>query len=137
MIHLRKNPARRPALLLLLSALMLLSTPAAESRARHGKRTASHQTQRSRKRPVVRHARRASAKKGRHAVRSKARKATGVRRTAARKSTRTGGLRGVASWYGPGFHGRRTATGERFNMNALTAAHRTLPLGSRVRVLNV
>jgi rare lipoprotein A len=44
--------------------------------------------------------------------------------------------RGRASWYGPGFHGRRTASGERFDMNDLTAAHRTLPFGTRVRVLN-
>ena len=44
--------------------------------------------------------------------------------------------RGVASWYGPGFQGRRTASGERFNTNALTAAHRSLPFGSRVRVTN-
>ncbi|CAB3752950.1 Endolytic peptidoglycan transglycosylase RlpA [Paraburkholderia humisilvae] len=43
---------------------------------------------------------------------------------------------GRASWYGKLFHGRRTANGERFNMNALTAAHRTLPLGSYVRVTN-
>ena len=43
---------------------------------------------------------------------------------------------GVASWYGPGFHGRKTANGERFNMNALTAAHRTLPLGTQVVVTN-
>ena len=43
---------------------------------------------------------------------------------------------GMASWYGPGFHGRRTASGERFNTNALTAAHRTLPFGARVRVVN-
>lgn len=41
---------------------------------------------------------------------------------------------GVASWYGPGFAGRRTASGERFNPSELTAAHRTLPFGSRVRV---
>jgi rare lipoprotein A len=41
---------------------------------------------------------------------------------------------GRASWYGRAFHGRRTASGERFNMEALTAAHRTLPLGSYVRV---
>jgi rare lipoprotein A len=40
----------------------------------------------------------------------------------------------VASWYGPGFHGRLTANGERFNRNALTAAHRTLPFGTIVRV---
>ncbi|WP_133768354.1 septal ring lytic transglycosylase RlpA family protein [Enterovirga rhinocerotis] len=41
---------------------------------------------------------------------------------------------GIATWYGPGFHGRKTASGERFNTRALTAAHRTLPFGSRVRV---
>jgi len=44
--------------------------------------------------------------------------------------------RGHASWYGPGFHGRRTASGETFNAGAMTAAHRTLPFGTRVRVLN-
>jgi len=43
---------------------------------------------------------------------------------------------GRASWYGPGFHGRRTANGETFNTNELTAAHRTLPFGTRVRVVN-
>jgi rare lipoprotein A len=44
--------------------------------------------------------------------------------------------RGMASWYGDRHHGRRTANGEPFDMNALTAAHRTLPFGTRVRVLN-
>ncbi|RMH65902.1 MAG: septal ring lytic transglycosylase RlpA family protein [Cyanobacteria bacterium J003] len=44
---------------------------------------------------------------------------------------------GIASWYGPGFHGARTANGERFDQNALTAAHRTLPFGKRVRVTNL
>ena len=44
--------------------------------------------------------------------------------------------RGAASWYGPGFHGRRTASGERFNLGAMTAAHRTLPFGTRVMVRN-
>lgn len=43
---------------------------------------------------------------------------------------------GVASWYGQPFHGRRTASGERFDMNELTAAHKTLPLGSVVQVRN-
>lgn len=38
--------------------------------------------------------------------------------------------RGVASWYGPGFHGNKTANGEQYDMHQLTAAHRTLPLGS-------
>jgi rare lipoprotein A (peptidoglycan hydrolase) len=43
---------------------------------------------------------------------------------------------GVASWYGKAFQGRRTASGERFDMNELTAAHKTLPLGSVVQVRN-
>ncbi len=43
---------------------------------------------------------------------------------------------GKASWYGPGFHGRRTASGERFNTNDLTAAHKTLPFGTKVKVTN-
>ena len=42
--------------------------------------------------------------------------------------------RGLVSWYGKRFHGRRTASGEIFDMHALTAAHRTLPFGTRVRV---
>lgn len=41
---------------------------------------------------------------------------------------------GKASWYGPGFHGRKTASGERFNQWAMTAAHRTLKFGTLVRV---
>ena len=41
---------------------------------------------------------------------------------------------GWASWYGPGFHGNKTASGERFDMLDMTAAHRTLPFGSIVRV---
>ncbi len=44
--------------------------------------------------------------------------------------------RGIASWYGPGFHGRTTANGERFDMHELTAAHKTLPFGTRVLVHN-
>ena len=44
---------------------------------------------------------------------------------------------GVASWYGPKFHGRPTANGERFDMNEVSAAHPTLPLPSRVRVTNL
>jgi len=45
--------------------------------------------------------------------------------------------RGVASWYGEQFHGKQAANGEIFNMQALTAAHRTMPLGSVVRVVNL
>lgn len=43
----------------------------------------------------------------------------------------------VASWYGPGFYGRRTANGERFSKWKLTAAHNSIPLGSRVRVVDL
>jgi rare lipoprotein A len=44
---------------------------------------------------------------------------------------------GIASWYGPGFNGRRTANGERYDQRKLTAAHRTLPMPSMVRVTNL
>lgn len=44
---------------------------------------------------------------------------------------------GIASWYGPNFHGKLTANGEIFDMNALTAAHRTLPMPSVVEVTNL
>ncbi len=54
---------------------------------------------------------------------------------AAPKSARSGQV-GQASWYGPGFHGRRTANGETFNAGAYTAAHRYLPFGTRLKVVN-
>ncbi|MEE9101430.1 MULTISPECIES: septal ring lytic transglycosylase RlpA family protein [Pseudomonas] len=44
---------------------------------------------------------------------------------------------GTASYYGKAHHGKRTASGERFNLNALTAAHRTLPFGTQVKVTNL
>lgn len=44
---------------------------------------------------------------------------------------------GTASWYGPGFHGKTTANGERYNQHALTAAHKLLPLGSTVKVTHL
>jgi rare lipoprotein A len=44
---------------------------------------------------------------------------------------------GLASWYGPPYHNRRGSNGEVYNMNAMTAAHRTFPLGSIVRVTNI
>jgi len=46
-------------------------------------------------------------------------------------------LEGIASWYGPKFHGKRTASGERFDQDARTAAHATLPFGTQVRVTNL
>lgn len=53
--------------------------------------------------------------------------------------TLTGGYsaEGKASYYGAQHHGKKTASGEPFDQNALTAAHRTLPFGSRVRVTNL
>jgi rare lipoprotein A len=44
---------------------------------------------------------------------------------------------GVSSWYGPGFHGQLTASGERYDQDGMTAAHRTLPLGTWVQVRNL
>jgi rare lipoprotein A len=44
---------------------------------------------------------------------------------------------GLATWYGPKFHGKRTASGERFDMHELTAAHRSLPFGTNVKVTNL
>jgi rare lipoprotein A len=41
---------------------------------------------------------------------------------------------GIASWYGPGYHGKRTSSGERFDQDALTAAHERFAFGTRVRV---
>jgi rare lipoprotein A (peptidoglycan hydrolase) len=46
-------------------------------------------------------------------------------------------LNGTASWYGPGFHGKKTASGEIYDQTKFTAAHKTLPLGSKARVTNM
>ena len=59
--------------------------------------------------------------------------------TPLKKSTvKQGGvLRGISSWYGPNFHGKLTANGEVFDQYGVTAAHKTLPLGTVVRVTNL
>ena len=44
---------------------------------------------------------------------------------------------GKASWYGPGFHGKLTANGERYDMNGISAAHKTLKFGTKVKITNV
>jgi len=44
---------------------------------------------------------------------------------------------GIASWYGPGFHGNLTANGEVYDMNGISAAHKTLPFGTIVRVIDL
>ena len=54
-----------------------------------------------------------------------------------RQSTFSNILRGKASWYGPRFHGRKTASGDVFDQRKLTAAHKTLPLGSKAIVTNL
>jgi rare lipoprotein A (peptidoglycan hydrolase) len=46
-------------------------------------------------------------------------------------------ISGIASWYGPGFHGKKTASGEIYDQTKFTAAHKTLPLGSKARVTNL
>ena len=56
---------------------------------------------------------------------------------ASRERSRTFVQRGEASFYGPGLHGRRTASGERFDQQKLTAAHPKLPFGTEVTVTNL
>jgi rare lipoprotein A len=53
--------------------------------------------------------------------------------TSERRATQSG----IASWYGPGFHGQATASGAIYDQNELTAAHQTLPMGTRVMVTNL
>lgn len=62
-----------------------------------------------------------------------------VRRSSPPKAAEEGAIigSGIASWYGPNFHGKLTANGERYNMNDFTAAHKTLPFNTVVRVDNV
>lgn len=61
----------------------------------------------------------------------------GVAATALATTDYPPSIEGHASWYGPGFAGRRTASGVRYDPEELTAAHRTLPMGTRVRVTNL
>lgn len=53
------------------------------------------------------------------------------------KNTGKHEMTGEASWYGPGFHGKTTANGERFNQNDMTAAHKTLPFNTKVKVTDL
>ena len=65
--------------------------------------------------------------------------ATPVMSAASQPAPKTHGkiFRGIASWYGSVFNGRKTASGETFDMNAMTACHPTLPFGSLVKVINL
>ena len=60
-------------------------------------------------------------------------------KSAAKQGPKTGRVlqSGMASWYGPGFHGRKTANGERFDKEGFTAAHKTLPIPSYAKVTNL
>ena len=60
----------------------------------------------------------------------------GLGSTIAGSALAAGDQCGGASWYGPGFHGKTAASGQRFDQNAMTAAHRSLPFGTNVRVVN-
>ncbi len=62
---------------------------------------------------------------------------TGGKKSAKTTRLADGHQVGNASWYGPGFHGKKTASGQVFNQHALTAAHPRLPLGSRAKVTNL
>jgi rare lipoprotein A len=62
---------------------------------------------------------------------------TSTRPAAVERIERRETQQGIASWYGPGFHGKPTASGEIYDMHALTAAHRTLPLGTLIEVRNL
>jgi rare lipoprotein A len=63
--------------------------------------------------------------------------ARGVRQAAPPPARLGAEQEGIASWYGEPYHGRTTASGEIYDMHALTAAHRTLPFGTRVAVTNL
>ncbi len=63
--------------------------------------------------------------------------ALGVEGCASASAPRLSTQTGRASWYGGAHHGRFTASGERFDMHGLTAAHRSLPFGTRLRVVNL
>jgi rare lipoprotein A len=61
----------------------------------------------------------------------------GARQANSRETSKKKIIRGQASWYGPGFHGKKTASGEIFDQSRLTAAHKTLPLGTKAKVTNL
>jgi rare lipoprotein A len=72
------------------------------------------------------------------AVPAKNTRAQGKARQAnSRETSKKKIIRGQASWYGPGFHGKKTASGEIFDQGRLTAAHKTLPLGTKAKVTNL
>ncbi len=104
-------------------------------KAAHAKPAKHHQHAQHTKSSKSKHY--AKSSKSKHYAKTSHRKSYKVARKKSYKATSYGGGQsGVASWYGGKFHGRKTASGERYNQNALTAAHRSLPFGTRVRVTN-
>ena len=83
--------------------------------------------------PGLRHATLLVAILGVHGVRAQNIDTASTQKLASNAAPREG----LASWYGPWFHGRVTACGEIFDQHALTAAHRTLPFGTRIAVTNL
>jgi rare lipoprotein A len=59
------------------------------------------------------------------------------RQVNSRESVHKKVIRGQASWYGPGFHGKKTASGKIFDQGKLTAAHKTIPLGTKAKITNL
>ena len=59
------------------------------------------------------------------------------RQVNSRESVHKKVIRGQASWYGPGFHGKKTASGKIFDRGKLTAAHKTIPLGTKAKITNL
>ena len=71
------------------------------------------------------------------AAKNKRAQGKAVRQANSRETSKKKVIRGQASWYGPGFHGKKTASGEIFDQGRLTAAHKTLPLGTKAKVTNL
>ena len=75
--------------------------------------------------------------KSHHRVASKSKRHHWHRSTHSHHYVRNNGIEGIASWYGSRFQGKRTANGEHYDMNAMTAAHNSLPLSSYAEVTNL
>jgi rare lipoprotein A len=71
------------------------------------------------------------------AEKSTSKKSTKKKSSSGSSSTKKNQMEGEASWYGPGFQGKKTANGERFNMYSMTAAHKTLPFNTIVEVTDL
>ncbi len=127
--------------LLTLCCAILAGTGSAEARGRRSAAHRTHVTKAGARKKAARkhHGRRARHRRGRgrHGVNHVPNAARYL--AAARKHPlKTGDVQtGKASWYGARYHGRTTSSGERFDKEALTAAHLTLPFGTRVRVRNL